>query len=61
MTIPEYLNYKKPKEEVKETTERKCLICGKKAKMTKFQRYCDKQCRHRATRNDTATTSIKFK
>ena len=61
MKLPEYLNHKKPKKEVKETTERKCYMCGKKAEMTKFERYCSKNCRNSASRNDTATTGIKFR
>ena len=59
--IPEYLNLKKPKANKQETEERKCLTCGKKTEMTKFQRYCSKNCRNTATRNDTATTGIKFR
>jgi hypothetical protein len=51
--IPEYYNYSKPVKDKKEDlVERKCFICGTKANMEKFQRYCSVHCRSRATRLD---------
>ena len=50
----------KPKEE-KILVERKCNICGKKAKMGRFERYCDVHCRNKATRLDSENHSVKFR
>jgi|TARA_Y100000296_G_scaffold79880_1_gene104501 hypothetical protein len=60
MTKPEYYNQSKPKEKEEVLTERKCNICGKKAKMGKFERYCSIQCRNRATELDTTAHGIRF-
>ena len=61
VSLPDWDNYNKQKLNVEKTTERKCLVCGNNAQMTKFQRYCNAQCRNIATRSDTTTTSIKFR
>ena len=50
--IPEYYNQKKPKPEEEALIERKCNMCGIKANMGRFQRYCSVHCRSRATRLD---------
>ena len=59
--IPEYLNQSKPKPKEENMTERNCFICGKKAKMGKFQRYCSIQCRNRATELDNVAHGLKFR
>ena len=60
--IPEYYNYSKPVKDKKEDlVERKCFICGTKAKMGKFQRYCSVQCRTRATRLDGTAHGLRFR
>ena len=50
--IPDYYNQSKPKPKEEVLIERKCFICGKKAKMGKFERYCSIHCRSIATRLD---------
>ena len=50
----------KPKEE-KILVERKCNICGKKAKMGRFEKYCNVHCRNKATRLDTTAHGIRFR
>ena len=47
--IPDYYNQSKPKAKEEVLVERNCFICGKKAKMEKFERYCSFHCRNRAT------------
>jgi len=60
--IPEYLNLKKPKAEKEEILiERKCYICGTKANMGRFERYCSVNCRSRATRLDSKNHNIRFR
>jgi len=58
---PEYLNQSKPKAKEEVLVERNCFICGKKAKMGKFQRYCDVHCRNTATRLDSENHSVRFR
>jgi len=51
--IPEYYNNSKPVKDKKEDlVKRKCFICGTKANMGRFERYCSIHCRSRATRLD---------
>jgi len=58
--LPDYYNYQKPK--VKEDLiKRKCNMCGKLAKMDKFDRYCSPQCRSVATRLDSTNYSVRFR
>ena len=60
--IPDYYNQKKPKPDKEEVlTERKCFICGKKAKMGKFERYCSFTCKHKATTLDYTSHGIRFR
>ena len=60
--IPEYYkSIKKPKPEEENMTERNCFICGTKAKMGKFQRYCSVQCRTRATKLDSTAHGLRFR
>ena len=59
--IPEYYNQSKPKQEEENMTERNCFICGKKAKMGKFQRYCSIQCRNTATKLDSVAHGLRFR
>ncbi len=60
--MPEYYNTSKPKADKKEIlVDRKCYICGTKAKMGKFERYCSIHCRNRATRMDVNAQGIKFR
>ena len=59
--IPEYYNQAKPKPKEEVLVERNCFICGKKAKMGKFQRYCSIQCRNRATELDNVAHGLKFR
>ena len=49
----------KPKEEV--LIERKCNICGKLAKMSRFDRYCSPNCRSTATKLDNTNHGIRFR
>jgi len=60
--IPEYLNQSKPRPDKEEVLiERKCNICGTKAKMGKFERYCSFTCKHKATYLDTTSHGIRFR
>ena len=60
--IPDYYNQKKPKPDKEEVlTERKCFICGTKAKMGKFERYCSFTCKHKATTLDYTSHGIRFR
>ena len=60
--IPDYYNQKKPKPHKEEVLiERKCNMCGVKAKMGKFERYCGIPCRNKATRMDVNAHGIKFR
>jgi len=60
--IPDYYNQKKPKPDKEEILiERKCNICGKKAKMGRFERYCSFTCKHKATYLDTTSHGIRFR
>ena len=60
--IPEYYNYSKPVKDKKEDlVERKCNICGTKAKMGRFERYCSVHCRSRATRLDVNAHGLRFR
>ena len=60
--MPEYYNYSKPVKDKKEDlVERKCFICGTKANMGRFERYCSIHCRSRATRLDSTAHGIRFR
>ena len=60
--IPDYYNQKKPKPDKEEVLiERKCNICGKLAKMDKFDRYCSHNCRSVATRLDNTNYSVRIR
>ena len=60
--MPDYYNQSKPKPDKEEIlTERKCYMCGVKAKMGKFERYCSVHCRNRATHMDVNAHGIKFR
>jgi hypothetical protein len=59
--IPDYYNLSKPKPKEEVLIERKCNICGTKAKMGKFQRYCSIQCRNKATGLDSTAHGIRFR
>ena len=60
--IPEYLNQSKPRPDKEEVLiERKCFICGTKAKMGKFERYCSFTCKHKATSLDTTSHGLRFR
>jgi len=60
--IPEYLNQSKPRPDKEEVLiERKCNICGTKAKMGKFERYCSFTCKHKATTLDYTSHGIRFR
>ena len=58
--LPDYYNYQKekPKEIL---VERKCNICGKLAKMDKFDRYCSHNCRSVATRLDNTNYNVRIR
>ena len=58
---PDYYNLSKPKPEKAALIERKCFICGKKAKMEKFERYCSFHCRNRATILDSTAHGLRFR
>ena len=58
---PEYLDQSKPKPKEEKLIERKCNICGKKAKMGRFERYCNVHCRNKATRLDTTAHGLRFR
>ena len=60
--IPDYYNLSNPKPDKEEVlTERKCSMCGRKAKMGKFERYCNVHCRNKATRLDNTNHSMGFR
>jgi len=59
--IPEYYNQSKPKPKEEVLIERKCNICGKLAKMSRFDRYCSPHCRSTATRLDNTNHGIRFR
>jgi len=59
--IPDYYNQSKPKAKEEALVERNCFICGKKAKMGKFQRYCNIHCRNKATRLDSTAHGLRFR
>ena len=60
--IPDYYNQSKPKNDKEEVLiERKCNICGKKAKMGKFERFCSPHCKAVATKIDNTYYSVKFR
>ena len=59
--IPDYYNQSKPKAKEEALVERNCFICGKKAKMGKFQRYCSVHCRSKATRLDVNAHGLRFR
>ena len=60
--IPDYYDQSKPKPDKEEVLiERKCNICGKKAKMGKFERYCSFICKHKATSLDYTSHGIRFR
>ena len=59
--IPDYYNQSKPKPKEEVLTERKCNICGKKAKMGRFERYCSFTCKHKATTLDYTSHGIRFR
>ena len=63
MTKPkiEYLNQSKPKPKEEVLVERNCNICGKKAKMGRFERYCGFHCRGVATRLDSVAHGLRFR
>jgi hypothetical protein len=58
--MPEYYNQSKPKKE-EILVDRKCYMCGVKAKMGKFERYCSINCRNKATYMDVNAHGIKFR
>ena len=47
------------KEEV--LIERKCFMCGTKANMGRFERYCSIHCRSKATKLDSTAHGIRFR
>ena len=59
--IPDYYDQSKPKPKEEALIERKCNICGTKAKMGKFERYCSFTCRHKATTLESISHGIKFR
>jgi len=60
--IPEYYkSIKKPKPEEEVLVERNCFICGKKAKMGKFQRYCGHHCKAIATKIDNTYYNVRLR
>ena len=60
--IPDYYNQSKPKPDKEEILiERKCNICGRKAKMGKFERFCSHNCKTVATRLDSINHSVRFR
>ena len=60
--IPEYYkSIKKPKSEEEKLIERKCNICGRLAKMGRFERYCNVHCRNKATTLDYTSHGIRFR
>ena len=59
--IPDYYNQSKPKPKEEVLIERKCNICGKLAKMGKFERFCSFTCKHKATNLDSTSHGIGFR
>ena len=59
--IPEYYNQSKPKPKEEMLMERKCNMCGKLAKMDKFDRYCSPNCRTVATRLDNTNYNMRIR
>ena len=59
--IPDYYNQSKPKAKEEVLVERNCFICGKKAKMGKFERFCSPHCKAVATKIDNTYYSVKFR
>jgi len=59
--MPDYYNQSKPPKKEEILVERKCNMCGVKAKMGKFERYCGIPCRNKATRMDVNAHGIKFR
>jgi len=59
--IPDYYNQSKPKAKEEVLTERKCNICGRKAKMGKFQRYCGHHCKAIATKIDNTNYNVRIR
>ena len=60
--IPDYYkSIKKPQPEEEKLIERKCNICGKKAKIGRFERYCNVHCRNTATRLDSVAHGLRFR
>ena len=59
--IPDYYNQSKPKPKEEVLIERKCNICGTKAKMGKFERYCSHHCKAVATKIDNTYYSVRFR
>ena len=57
----EYLDQSKPKPKEEALIERKCNMCGAKAKMGKFERYCSFTCKHKATALDQTSHGIRFR
>ena len=61
MIKPEYYNQSKPKPKEEVLIERKCNMCGKLAKMDKFDRFCSPNCRTVATRLDNTNYSVRIR
>ena len=59
--IPDYYDLSKPKPKEEVLIERMCNICGKLAKMGRFERYCNIHCRNTATRLDSENYSVRFR
>jgi len=59
--IPEYYNQSKPKTKEEVLIERKCNMCGKLAKMGKFQRYCGHHCKAIATKIDNTNYNVRIR
>ena len=59
--IPEYYNQSKPKPKEEVLIERKCNICGKLAKMGKFERFCSIPCTNKATALDSTSYSVRIR
>ena len=59
--IPDYYNQSKPKAKEEVLVERNCFICGTKAKMRKFERYCSFTCKRKATDLDYTSHGIRFR
>ena len=59
--IPDYYNQSKPKQKEEVLIERKCNMCGKLAKMDKFDRFCSPNCRSVATRLDSTSYSVRIR